>query len=89
MNPPQVVQTVRLHLLLAIRAFFVEFADACNLGAVSDSALRLGLDFKNVAEGQVRVLTLGRALQVQRGASDHTQGFEDKNLGSSPGLLGQ
>ena len=26
---------------------------------------------------------------VQRGASDHSQGFEDKNLGSSPGLLGQ
>ena len=25
---------------------------------------------------------------VQRGASDHSQGFEDKNLGSSPGLLG-
>ena len=26
---------------------------------------------------------------TQRGASDHSQGFEDKNLGSSPGLLGQ
>ena len=29
-------------------------------------------------------------LCVQRGASDHSQGFfEDKNSGSSPGLLGQ
>ena len=26
---------------------------------------------------------------VQLGASDHSQGFEDKNLGSSPSLLGQ
>ena len=26
---------------------------------------------------------------IQCGASDHSQGFEDKNLGSSPGLLGQ
>ena len=26
---------------------------------------------------------------LQRGASDHSQGFEDQNLGSSPGLLGQ
>ena len=26
---------------------------------------------------------------VQRGASDHSQGFEESNLGSSPGLLGQ
>ena len=49
------VQTVKLQLLLAIRAFFVEFAEACDLGAVSDSALRLGLDFKNAAEGQVEV----------------------------------
>ena len=55
----QVVQTVQLQLLLAIRAFFVEFADACDLGAVSDSALRLGLDFKNVAEGQVRNSDIG------------------------------
>ena len=44
---------MKLQLLLAIRAFFVEFAEACDLGAVSDSALRLGLDFKNAAEGQV------------------------------------
>ena len=29
------------------------------------------------------------ALYVQRGASDCSQGFEDKNLGSSPGLFGQ
>ena len=55
----QIVQTVQLQLLLAIRAFFVEFADACDLGAVSDSALRLGLDFKNVAEGQVRNSDIG------------------------------
>ena len=27
--------------------------------------------------------------EVQRGVSDHSQGFEDKNLGSSPALLGQ
>ena len=27
--------------------------------------------------------------QVQSGAAYHSQGFEDKNLGSSPGLLGQ
>ena len=26
---------------------------------------------------------------LQRGASDHSQGFEDENLGSYPGLLGQ
>ena len=26
---------------------------------------------------------------LQRGASDHSQGFKDNNLGSSPGLLGQ
>ena len=30
-----------------------------------------------------------RCTFVQRGASNHLQGFEDKNLGSSPGLLGQ
>ena len=46
---------MKLQLLLAIRAFFIEFAEACDLGAVSDSALRLGLDFKNAAEGQVEV----------------------------------
>jgi len=26
---------------------------------------------------------------VQRGLADHSQGFDDKNLGSSPDLLGQ
>ena len=31
----------------------------------------------------------GNHSHVQRGASDHSQGFEDKNLFSSPGLLGQ
>ena len=51
----QIVQTVQLQLLLAIRAFFVEFVDACDLGAVSDSAMRLGLDFRNAAEGQVSI----------------------------------
>ena len=61
----QIVQTVQLQLLLAIRAFFVEFADACDLGAVSDSALRLGLDFKNAAEGQVRILILRWGFRVK------------------------
>ena len=46
---------MKLQVLLAIRAFFVEFANACDLGAVSDSALRLGLDFKNAADGQVSI----------------------------------
>ncbi len=50
----QIVQTVRLHILLAIRNFLVEFADACDMGAVSDSLFSLGLDFTNVAEGQSR-----------------------------------
>ena len=30
-----------------------------------------------------------RGFSVQSGAARHSQGFEDKNLGSSPGLLGQ
>ena len=29
------------------------------------------------------------SMNLQRGASHHLQGFEDKNLGSSPSLLGQ
>ena len=33
--------------------------------------------------------TLNNVQHLHRGASDHSQDFEDKNLGSSPGLLGQ
>ena len=38
--------------------------------------MRLGLEDKNTVD-------------IQSGASDRSLGFEDKNLGSSPGLLGQ
>jgi hypothetical protein len=48
----QIVQSLKLHLMISIRDFLVEFADSCDLGAVSDSLFTLGLDFKNVAEGQ-------------------------------------
>ena len=34
-------------------------------------------------------LTLIHDVSLQRRAWDHSKGFEDKNLGSSPGLLGQ
>ena len=46
--------------------------------------------------GKYRIEVLGISSQadsskctctVQRGASDHSQGFKDKNLGRSPGLL--
>ena len=63
----QIVQTVQLELLLAIRAFFVEFADACDLGSVSDSAMRLGLDFRNAAEGQVGIFICPLAILVWDG----------------------
>ena len=39
--------------------------------------------------GQCIMDDLEKRYVVQRGASDHSQGFEDKNFGSSPGLLGQ
>ena len=32
---------------------------------------------------------IGNMISLQSGAARHSQGFEDKNLGSSPGLLGQ
>ena len=40
------------------------------------------VDIKTSAPSQDRLI-------IQRRASDHSQGPEDNNLGSSPGLLGQ
>ena len=37
----------------------------------------------------ISTLCYNAAHTVQSGAARHSQGFEDKNLGSSPGLLGQ
>ena len=38
---------------------------------------------------KAKVVGIWTQQAVQSGAAHHSQGFEDKNLGSSPGLLGQ
>ena len=44
---------------------------------------------KRVRESDAGLCEYGLWDIVQREASDHSQGFEDNNLGSSPGMLGQ
>ena len=41
-----------------------------------------------VSTSPIEKLREEQELSIQRGASDHSQGFEDKNLGSSPVCLG-
>ena len=53
--------------------------------AIDGSLFRYHPHFKNVMQSRISQVVH----TVHCWASRHSQGFEDKNLGSSPGLLGQ
>ena len=72
-------------------------ANSPNIGIRGDGGLCILMmillrakKFTGVTPGRTKSSSnIGKITSLQKGASGHSLGFVNKNLGSSPGLLGQ